>query len=237
LKAHEVVTRLARSNRVIVLGGIAVILHGMSRHTKDIDIWLDPLDNEQLWSGALQQVLEAGDLTAARVANDAGRFTPVPVNAIAEAVARDRFIRVLGADRPIDVFRVPNHLAVQDFDEVWERSKELPDGTRLIDEIDLVVTKMETGRPHDEADIRFLQEKIERAYEERLRACSPNEAAAVFERFPMPDIAAFAATEAADPKVRQLGFDLLDNLSAAGDPYAIQLREEVRKRLERNRRK
>jgi hypothetical protein len=207
----------------------------MSRHTKDIDIWLDPLDNEQLWADALQQLLEADDLTASRVANEAGLFTPIPLDAIGETVAKDRFIRILGADRPIDVFRIPNHLAVDDFEEVWERSKELPDGTRLIDEIALVVTKMETGRPHDEADIRFLQAKIEKAYKELLRTCSPNEAAELFERFPTPDIAAFAATEAADRGVRAQGLDLLNNLSVAGNPYAIQLREEVRKRLERNR--
>ena len=29
--------------RVVVLGGLAVIAHGYSRHTQDADIWLDPL--------------------------------------------------------------------------------------------------------------------------------------------------------------------------------------------------
>ena len=207
----------------------------MSRHTKDIDVWLDPLDNERVWTDALRTVLEAGDLTVSRVANEAGLFTAIPSDAIAETVARDRFVRILGADRPIDVFRIPNHLDVGDFDEVWERSGELLDGTRLIDEIDLVLTKMETGRPHDEADIRFLQAKIESAYKERLRTCSMNEAKELFERFPTPDIAAFAAAEAEDRGVRALGLELLNNLSVAGDPYAEQLREDVRKRLDRNR--
>ena len=29
--------------RVVVLGGLAVIAHGYSRHTQDADIWLDTL--------------------------------------------------------------------------------------------------------------------------------------------------------------------------------------------------
>ena len=44
------------------------------------------------------------------------------------------------------------------------------------------MTEMETGRPHDEADMRFLQLKVENAYRQRIRSCSPSEAAKLFER-------------------------------------------------------
>lgn len=34
--------RLARKHRVVMLGGLAVIGHGLSRLTYDSDVWLDP---------------------------------------------------------------------------------------------------------------------------------------------------------------------------------------------------
>ncbi len=205
LKAHEVVTRLARRGRVIVLGGIAVVLHGFHRSTKDVDLWVDPLGDERLWADSLRQFMRSEGLTAARFADAAGNFAPVDLEEIPAVVAEDRFVRILGADRPIDAFRAPNHLTAEEFDEIWQRCELLEDGTRLLDEIDLIVTKMGTGRPHDEADTRFLQSKVERSYRERIKTCSPNEASKLFERFTTPDIAAFAATEAEDPAVRALG--------------------------------
>lgn len=35
------IDRLTATHRVVVLGGLAVIAHGYSRHTKDADIWLE----------------------------------------------------------------------------------------------------------------------------------------------------------------------------------------------------
>lgn len=234
LKAREVVEMLAQRSRVIVLGGIAVMLHGFHRSTKDVDLWIDPLRDEHMWADSLRQFLRSEGLTAARVAGSAGNFTEIDLDEMASVVAADRFVRILGSDRPIDAFRAPNHLTADEFDEIWERCEVLEDGTRLLDEIDLIVTKMGTDRPHDEADMRFLQSKVERSYRERIKTCSPNEAAKLFERFTTPDIAAFAATEAEDPAVRALGLDALAELCASGDPYAMQLSEEI-KRNERDR--
>ena len=45
--AQEAVAFLAGKRRTVLLGGMAVILHGLSRNTKDYDIWLDPLPDEQ----------------------------------------------------------------------------------------------------------------------------------------------------------------------------------------------
>lgn len=233
LKAADIVARLAGKNRVIVLGGIAVILHGLPRATKDVDLWLDPTSSEQLWAQSLRQVIEAEHLTASRIGHETGMFVPIRMDEIASTVAKDRFLRILAADRPIDIFRIPNQLDVSDFDDVWNHSRELPDGTRLIDEIDLVVTKMDTGRIHDEADIRFLHDKIEKAYMRQIRTCSVDEAAKLFERFADPDIAAFAATDAEDQAVSALGLDILNELSNDGNPYATQLMEDIKTKLER----
>lgn len=39
---EEVVTQLASQDRVVMLGGLAVIAHRLSRPTKGTDVWLDP---------------------------------------------------------------------------------------------------------------------------------------------------------------------------------------------------
>jgi hypothetical protein len=54
-------------------------------------------------------------------------------------------------------------------------------GVRLMEAIDLIVTKQLTDRPHDETDIRFLTNKIEAQYRARLRRCSEAEAAAMLD--------------------------------------------------------
>jgi hypothetical protein len=207
----------------------------MPRSTNDVDLWLEPSSSEHLWAGVLRHLIEAEGLTAARAGNQPGIFVAIKADDIASAVAKDRFVRILGADRPIDVFRIPNQLDVSDFDEVWNHARELPDGTRLIDEVDLVVTKMDTGRPHDESDIHFLHLKIQKSYMHRIRTCSLDEATKLLERFPDADIAAFAATEAEEQAVRSLGLNTLNALSNSGNPYAAQLAEEVNANIERKR--
>lgn len=42
MKAKAVVDSLANRRNTLLMGGMAVILHGLSRTTKDIDIWVDP---------------------------------------------------------------------------------------------------------------------------------------------------------------------------------------------------
>jgi hypothetical protein len=37
------IRQLTRQHRVVVLGGLAVIAHGLSRSTYDGDVWLDPM--------------------------------------------------------------------------------------------------------------------------------------------------------------------------------------------------
>jgi hypothetical protein len=45
---EQFIEQLAIRARVLMIGGLAVIAHGLSRATKDADIWLEPLDNEAL---------------------------------------------------------------------------------------------------------------------------------------------------------------------------------------------
>ena len=226
-RAHDAVSALAAAARVVVLGGIAVVLHGLHRATNDIDIWLDPLRDSRAWADKLGQTLAPLGLNIARVSDQNAAFFKITFEDVAKTVERDRFVRVTGCERPIDVFREPANFAADDFDDVWERARPLDDGTRLLDEIDLVITKMHTGRPQDESDARFLQTKIESAYRERLRRCTPEDAYRLFERFVSPELAAFAATEAENGDVRIAARTALQELAASGDPYAAQLAEQL----------
>ena len=72
--AREALEFLASRRRTVLLGGAAVILHGMNRMTKDYDIWLDPLPDPKAWASGIVELLEAAPfLQARRIATIAGR--------------------------------------------------------------------------------------------------------------------------------------------------------------------
>jgi hypothetical protein len=67
-------------------------------------------------------------------------------------------LRHSGFDRDIDVFRRPNELGVESFEEVWVRAvRVLEGGVRLPDPLDLHISKANTGREHDWKDQLFLE--------------------------------------------------------------------------------
>lgn len=231
--AHEIIKRLAKQNRVLVLGGIAVIAHGLPRATQDVDVWVDPLHDTHAWATALRRVLEFEGLTAAHVVGEGGIFAAIKPAEIERVVAEDHFVRLLGANRPIDVFRMPRNFEAGDFNQVWQRARPLRDGTRVPDEIDIILTKINTGRPHDEADTRYLESKVVASYQEQLKHCPFEEARRLLDRFATPEIVAFAATEAQDPRVREISEGILLQMIGAGDPYASELAVDIRRRKAR----
>lgn len=227
LKADKIVLRLLQEGRVLLLGGMAVVLQGFSRTTQDIDVWFEPMESPLMWSKTIANVLKSEKLSVARVVDATGAFNAIALESIADVVAQDRFVRILGANRPIDVFRAPRNLRIDEFDQAWERGEHLKDGLRMLDAIDLILTKMETGRPHDEADIRFLERKVESNYRSAIRTCSIDEARALLDRFATPDIVAFAARDAQNSDVRLFGEHLLSDMVKEGDPYARELMSEI----------
>ncbi len=244
MTAQEAVAFLASKRRTVLLGGMAMILHGLSRNTKDYDIWLDPLPDAQTWAAAIQQLLRREPPLQVQRISSFGGWTPIGVADVPLVGAEDRLIRITGADRPIDVFFVPNEFDAADFGGVWERGTSIDHGVRLMEAIDLIVTKQLTDRPHDETDIRFLTNKIEAQYRARLRTCSEAETAAMLDRFATPEIAAFAVRESKDDSIRAVGWRILHEMRANGDPFAEEfIREiglaspEVVDRLEEERRK
>ena len=218
-ESDEVIRRLADEFRVLTLGGLAVIATGLSRNTYDADIWVEPFASPEEWSNHLSPILY-GSGTAQPVA--IGSWEKIGRGNLAGVIGRDGVIRVNGLERPLDVFRDPNQLAMEDFDEIWDRAQLQDDGTRLPDPIDLLVSKQETGRDKDRADIIFLEGKIEADYLARLPKVSADEAAHMLRRFLTPRVAEAALAHPGNG-VGELARKFLHELAEEGDPYAAEI--------------
>lgn len=146
--------------RYLIVGGVAGNLHGHGRTTRDIDLVADlnPDNVARLFAGMA----------------DAGYRPGVPVTALQfgdpaqrEVMIRDKgmvvlnFVPVHGSACTVDVFvREPF-----DFGEAWTTAMALGvgDGVTLpyADIPTLIATKVGTGRPKDEEDVRVLRMMLE----------------------------------------------------------------------------
>jgi hypothetical protein len=221
--AAELTSQLARGHRVLMLGGLAVVGHGLSRSTFDSDVWLDPDLPVGEWCHAVRSIT-AGQSRLQIVS--IGNWKNVPEKDFPEVIDRDGVVRIIGLNQPLDIFRTPNQLDPAEFNEIWNRGEILDDGTRLPDPIDLLVSKQETGREKDQTDIIFLEGKIQADYLARLPHASRDEAVRMLERFLTPRVAE-AALAHSDPAVRDLGLRFLRELAQEGDPFAAEILRKI----------
>ncbi len=142
--------------RYLVVGGVAVVLHGYLRTTRDLDLVV------QLGTENLKKALEALKNLGFEPA------VPVPIEAFANPVARDSWIR----DKNLLVFSLwhPQRPGFQvdlfaeepfDFEETYSRALRVPlDSTTamVVSAHDLIALKRRAGRPQDLADIDALEE-------------------------------------------------------------------------------
>ena len=143
--------------RYLVVGGVAVVLHGHPRFTADLDLVLDLDETNTLAAIAALEGLEY----QARA--------PVPLHDFAKEQMRRAWIE----DKGLTVFSLwsPKHpgtevdLFVQeplDFGEAWQRRVDavLPDGTtvHIVSLDDLRNLKQAAGRPRDLDDLEKLEE-------------------------------------------------------------------------------
>jgi hypothetical protein len=209
--------KLTRTRRVILLGGLAVIAHGLSRATKDADVWLEPLDSPEDWARALLEVVSAfPETSVARLPHWASIRTG---GEIAQAADEIGMVRVLGLECPLDVFRRPNEIEESAFDEVWKRATLKEDGVFLPDAVDLLVSKQDTARDRDQEDLHFLESKIRRDLGARLAVATPEEAAAIFARY-VDHVVCERALANPHPEVKAQARALLAELAASGDWFA-----------------
>ena len=153
---ERVLTALNEANvRYLVVGGVAVVLHGHLRTTADLDLVVQLAPDN-----ALRAVLALGRLGYRPRA-------PVPVEQFADPRMRASWIKdkgltvfglwsdqVLGLE--IDLFVAEPF----DFDTVYARSVRVPLDSATVTVValaDLVVLKQAAGRPIDIADIEALQ--------------------------------------------------------------------------------
>ncbi|HEX9897640.1 MAG TPA: DUF6036 family nucleotidyltransferase [Candidatus Methylomirabilis sp.] len=140
--------------RYLVVGGVAVVLHGYLRTTADLDLVVQ-LERENL-RRAMAALKRLGYRPRA----------PVPVEAFAEAEQRESWAQEKG----LTVFSLwsPEHPALEldlfvtepfDFEEVYGRALRVPlettDAT-VISLEDLQAMKARVGRPRDLEDLKAL---------------------------------------------------------------------------------
>ncbi len=220
--ASGFIETLARHNRVILLGGAAVIAHGLNRTTKDIDVWLEPGDSPEAWVASFLTEVERIEGAALW---SLARSAVLPSSDATDEIVKFGVVRVIGLDRDTDLFRNPNELEPGDFDEIWGRAAPLRDGTRLMDEIDLYVTKANTGRNHDRQDQLFLESLIKEDLAKRLPSCGLDEARSLLARFLDPEVLRFALDNP-NEAVRRLAIKYLQEFETEGDPYSHDILRE-----------
>ena len=154
-----------RGVRYLVAGGVAVVLHGHMRYTKDLDLIVD-LASQQA-AGAIEALSALGFVPS----------VPVDPMAFADAAIRQTWIREKGMTvfslRHPDDARLVVDLFVEppmDFDALWSASEEMPLETTTVKVVsldDLIAMKRKAGRPRDMLDVEEL-EQIKRLREEGL---------------------------------------------------------------------
>ena len=212
----EFVATLARERRVLVIGGLAVIAHGYNRPTKDADIWLEPMESPEIWAEALLGVCDRFPGLSIHTLPGWRKIEDSEVSTAADEVG---MVRLLGLHCPLDVFRQPNEFPADSFDEVYERASENSDGSRLPDPLDLVVTKLNTGRTKDLDDSRHLEHVIRARYRTLLPSATLEEAKALLDRFLDWEVCEMALENPAE-EVRAYAQSLLRELADEGDPFS-----------------
>lgn len=142
IEKHLEIYKALNRNKVkyLVIGGIAVGLHGIPRVTVDIDILIEPtLDNCQK---ALKSLKEAG-------LDRAGKMSPdVVLQATMCTIMGDVFVDIQAGAR------------MSDFNDMWEqRAIKKVRGVKVnvISIEDLIETKKYTDRPKDKEDVEILE--------------------------------------------------------------------------------
>lgn len=220
----EFIAALADQHRVLVIGGLAVIAYGFNRPTKDADIWLDPMSSATAWAQALDRLC-AG--FAGLTIHTLPGWRPIDGPEIAAAAEEIGMIRILGLDCPLDIFRRPNEFPEDSFDDVFERGRPNTDGTCLPDPLDLIITKLNTGRDKDLDDSRHLESIIREKYRSILPSATLEEVMHLFDRFLDWEVCRMALGNPSQD-VRNYTIERLREMADEGDPFSQALLDNQR---------
>jgi hypothetical protein len=141
--------------RYVAVGGIATILHGVIRLTRDVDLVvdLDPVEARR----AIAVLAALGFMPTA----------PVPADAFADPAiraswAREKHMVVFSLRNPQGYVSVDLFIEYpMDFEDLWTRSELIPVGDIMIRAAslsDLIRIKRGAGRPRDLLDVEQLEQ-------------------------------------------------------------------------------
>jgi len=142
--------------RYVVVGGVAVVLHGHARLTADLDLAVD--------------LEPAAARRAIRALSDLGLRPRAPVRAedfadpdVRSSWMRERGMVVFSMVDPSDPLRVVDLFVDEPlpFEELHERARAVDVAgipVRVAAIPDLITLKLRAGRPQDEADVAALRE-------------------------------------------------------------------------------
>jgi len=135
--------RLCNKHQVeyLVVGGLAVVVHGYPRFTGDMDIWMKISDDN---ANKMLEVIKDFGMTSLGITK-------------ADLLEKDGVIQF--GVRPVRI-DIMNDLAGISFDAAFEKKKQLTRADVVINFIglnDLLISKKVAGRKQDKADIQKLK--------------------------------------------------------------------------------
>jgi hypothetical protein len=141
--------------RYVVVGGLAVVLHGHARLTADVDLAVDLEDQEA--RRAIDALVGMG--LCPRVPVDPKEFAD---RSVREGWIRDRGMQVFSMFDPSNPMRVVDLFAENPipFEDLWAHAQKVSLRTttvRVASIPDLIHLKRLAGRPQDLADIAHLE--------------------------------------------------------------------------------
>lgn len=172
---NEFLTALTKTRKALLLGGLAVIAHGLSRGTKDADIWLEPTDSAEDWLQAIQDAIRKfpNPLTIHCLPG----WQQLQDEDLISSINDVGMVRINGLTIPLDIFREPTGYDISQFGSIWKNAKDHSAGVRLPRAADLIATKELTERERDSGDWFFLLSKARQEQGDTLAKASTAEQA------------------------------------------------------------
>jgi len=214
------ISELASEGRILLIGGLAVIAHGLSRGTKDADIWFEPFETPKIWADKINSVLKKFENASLFDVFENKKIQP---ENLADHIFNKKMIRINGLERWLDIFREPNNLKTDDFNIIWNTATPFQK-TRLPLEEYLLQTKY-TNRYSDERDTTFLEKKIFDKFSAEIKIADYNRAKEIFDIFAYFRLFELAL-ENPNPKVKDLAIKNLKEFAKDGDPFSAEILEK-----------
>jgi len=215
----ELIDAFAAKGKVLLIGGLAVIAHGLTRTTKDGDIWYEPKNSAAEWADDALQVMK--DFHQCSFYDLAGKRR-IPAERLLEIVESSGVVRVVGLDMDLDVFRIPHNMDAEDFEGAWRRSLPCKGSYRLMDEVDLALTKFDTGRSLDISDSSFLEGKANDKFGVIAASADFDTVRSLLDRIENHILLA-KALENPDEAVVKLAIERLKVMADEGNPFAEEI--------------